>query len=100
MPGTLRIWKFLIHFYVRGMPLHQVQDRGKKWWCMGEDDSVFVYGEGTLDQAAYDSYSADKNGINNSNSNKVCNSIIIRNKGKSTPSSCFVPLKDITVLSL
>ncbi|CAI9769759.1 unnamed protein product [Fraxinus pennsylvanica] len=87
-------------FHVRGLPLHQVHDRGKKWWCMGEDDSIFVYGEGTLDQAAYDSYCVEKNGINSSNSNKVCNSITIRNKGKSTHSSRMVPLKDIIVLSL
>lgn len=38
------------------MPLHRMHDRNKKWRCMEEDENIFVYREGTLDQATYNFY--------------------------------------------
>ncbi|XVF01657.1 hypothetical protein REPUB_Repub04eG0107100 [Reevesia pubescens] len=80
-------------FHIRGMPLHRSHDRSRKWRCMEEDDSVFVYREGTLEQTTYNLYHFNK-------SNSSCNgygSIVIRDKGNNAPVSCFVPLKDIIV---
>lgn len=88
------------------MPLNRIQDKSRKWRKMEEDDSVFVYREGTLDQTTHNLYHLNKinggsggggNG-NNNNSNRY-NSFLIRNKGNSTsaPSSCIVTLKDIIV---
>ncbi|THG08654.1 hypothetical protein TEA_015524 [Camellia sinensis var. sinensis] len=79
----------------RGMPLHRVLDRNRKWRRIEEDDSVFVYREGTLDQAIYTYYHKNKNDVNSGS--KGCNSMLIRNKGNSTPTGCIVPLKDIIV---
>lgn len=86
-------------FHIRGMPLHRNLDRSRKWRCMEEDDSVFVYREGTLEQSTYNLYHFNKQ--NSSNNNGSCSngysSIVIRDKGNNTPVSCFVPLKDIIV---
>ncbi|XP_004292315.1 PREDICTED: uncharacterized protein LOC101313279 [Fragaria vesca subsp. vesca] len=91
-------------FHIRGMPLHdlhRIKDRNRKWRKMEEDDSVFVYREGTLDQATFNLYHSPKtisnNTLNNSNGGDDHNSIVIREKGNSTPTSCIVPLKDIIV---
>ncbi|PON75211.1 tubulin-tyrosine ligase [Parasponia andersonii] len=81
-------------FHVRGMPLHRAHDRSRKWRRMEEDDSVFVYREGTLDQATYNLYHFDKNSSNNGGSNKS-KSIGLRNRGNNTTSTCIVPLKDL-----
>ncbi|XWS68371.1 hypothetical protein CRYUN_Cryun04dG0084200 [Craigia yunnanensis] len=80
-------------FHIRGMPLHLSHDRSMKWRCMEEDDSVFVYREGTLEQTTCNLYHFNK-------PNSSCNgysSIVIRDKGNTTPVSSFVPLKDIIV---
>ncbi|KAK9286068.1 hypothetical protein L1049_014447 [Liquidambar formosana] len=45
-------------FHIRGMSLHRIHDRSKKWRRMEEDDSVFVYG--TLDQATYNSITSTR----------------------------------------
>lgn len=82
-------------FHIRGMPLHKVHDRSKLWRRMEEDDSVFVYREGTLDQVAYSSGHRNKNDL--TSISKGCDSTLIRNKGISTPTCCIVPLKDIIV---
>ena len=74
----------------RGMPLHRALDRNRKWRRMEEDDSVFVYREGTLDQAIYNLYHFDKSGASNKPK-----STGIRNKGNNTANTCIVPLKDI-----
>lgn len=63
-------------FHIRGMPLHKVHDRSKLWRRMEEDDSVFVYREGTLDQAAYASDQKNKNDL--TTVSKGCNSMLIR----------------------
>ncbi|XP_022762433.1 uncharacterized protein LOC111308375 [Durio zibethinus] len=87
-------------FHIRGMPLHRSHDRSRKWRCMEEDDSVFVYREGTLEQTTYNLYHFNKPNSSSSSSNGSCNgysSIVIRDKGNNTPVSCFVPLKDIIV---
>ncbi|EXB40435.1 hypothetical protein L484_013738 [Morus notabilis] len=81
-------------FHIRGMPLHRAHDRNRKWRRMEEDDSVFVYREGTLDQSTYNFYHFDKNNNKSGGSSRV-KSIGIRNKGNSTPTSCVVPLKDL-----
>lgn len=91
---------FLTHYCMacnalRGMPLHRAHDRNRKWRRMEEDDSVFVYREGTLDQSTYNLYHFDKNNNNNSGGSSRVKSIGIRNKGHSTPTSCVVPLKDL-----
>ena len=80
-------------FFFRGMPLHRTHDRSSKWRCMEEDDSIFVYREGTLEQTTYNLYHFNKP---NSSRNGY-SSIVIREKGNNTPVSCFVPLKDIIV---
>ncbi|TQE09479.1 hypothetical protein C1H46_004972 [Malus baccata] len=96
-------------FHVRGMPLHdlhRISDRNRKWRKMEEDDSVFVYREGTLDQATFNLYhSTNKNISNSTASNSGSsvtsdNSIVIREKGNNTPVSCIVPLKDIIVFKV
>ncbi|KAK9944433.1 hypothetical protein M0R45_010003 [Rubus argutus] len=91
-------------FHIRGMPLHdlhRIKDRNRKWRKMEEDDSVFVYREGTLDQATFTLYHSPKNISNNahnsSNGGGDHNLIVIREKGNNTPTSCIVPLKDIIV---
>ncbi|XP_058190536.1 uncharacterized protein LOC131307840 [Rhododendron vialii] len=63
-------------FHIRGMPLHKVHDRSKLWRRMEEDDSVFVYREGTLDQVAYASDHKNKNDL--TTVSKGCNSMLIR----------------------
>ncbi|XP_057500734.1 uncharacterized protein LOC130784764 [Actinidia eriantha] len=81
-------------FHIRGMPLHRVHDRSKKWRRM-EEDSIFVYRDGTLDQEIYALYHKSNNEINGGG--KGCISRIIRNKGTTIPTGHIVPLKDITV---
>ncbi|XP_052191825.1 uncharacterized protein LOC127801051 [Diospyros lotus] len=80
-------------FHIRGMPLHKVHDRSKKWRRIEEDDSVFVYREGTLDQAACAHYQKNKN--ENSSGIKRNNSMLIRSKGNNMPKALVVPLTDI-----
>ncbi|GMJ06762.1 hypothetical protein like AT4G38213 [Hibiscus trionum] len=81
-------------FHVRGMPLYRNHDRSRKWRCMEEDDSLFVYREGTLEQTTYNLYHFNKT---NSNNNGY-SSIVIRDKGNNNATaSCIVPLKDIIV---
>ncbi|KAB2035761.1 hypothetical protein E1A91_D04G177100v1 [Gossypium mustelinum] len=83
-------------FHIRGMPLYRSHDRSRKWRCMEEDDSVFVYREGTLEQTTYTLYHFNKTNT----SYNGYSSIVIRDKGNNnnaTVSSCFVPLKDIIV---
>lgn len=74
----------------RGMPLYRKVDRSRKWRRMEDDESVFVYREGTLEQTTYHLYHADKSGNED-------DSVLIRVKGKSAPITCIVPLKDIIV---
>ncbi|KAE8711765.1 cellulose synthase-like protein D4-like [Hibiscus syriacus] len=81
-------------FHIRGMPLYRNHDRSRKWRCMEEDDSLFVYREGTLEQTIYNLYHFNKT---NSNSNGY-SSVVIRDKGNNDDTvSCVVPLKDIIV---
>ncbi|KAI9389109.1 hypothetical protein POPTR_009G169400v4 [Populus trichocarpa] len=77
-------------FHIRGMPLYRNVDRSRKWRRMEDDESVFVYREGTLEQTTYHLYHADKSGNED-------DSVLIRVKGKSAPITCIVPLKDIIV---
>lgn len=92
----LLVFVFIYLFLNRGMPLHRVHDRNRKWRRMEEDESIFVYREGTLDQAAYNLYHFDKN-ISTNNSGSGCNAII-RNKVNNAPVSSVVSLKDVIVI--
>lgn len=78
------------------MPFHPMLDQKWKWRRMEEDESVFVYKEGTLDQVTYNSYHFDKTSSNNGGNR--CDSVVIRNKGNDPPVSCVVSLKDIVWL--
>ncbi|CAM8974333.1 hypothetical protein QQ045_028660 [Rhodiola kirilowii] len=92
-------------FHIRGMPLHRVQDRNRKWRKMEEDDSVFVYRDGTLDPATHSLYQSKKKSNAGDGSGAFSStSAIIRWKRSSRDSSSgggssslFVPLKDIIV---
>ncbi|XP_011000855.1 PREDICTED: uncharacterized protein LOC105108294 [Populus euphratica] len=77
-------------FHIRGLPLHRNVDRSRKWRRMEDDESVFVYREGTLDQTTYHLYHSDKSGNED-------DSVLIRVKGKNAPITCIVPLEDIIV---
>ncbi|KAG2702954.1 hypothetical protein I3760_06G115400 [Carya illinoinensis] len=82
-------------FHVRGMPLNTTDDRNKKWRRMSDDESVFVYRDGTLEQPQGTTHNSDQdsNGSNRATGN--CNSVI-RSKGNgNTPAICLVSLKDI-----
>ncbi|XP_057964611.1 uncharacterized protein LOC131155462 [Malania oleifera] len=92
-------------FHIRGMPLHCVHDKNKKLRRMEEDDSVFVYREGTLDEPAYNLYRLH-NSFNGTSSittaevaisNGYYKSVLIRNKGDNTTVGCVVPLKNIMI---
>ncbi|ESQ53061.1 hypothetical protein EUTSA_v10027398mg [Eutrema salsugineum] len=39
-------------FHVRGMPLQRVEDKNRTWRRMEEDESVFVYRDGTLEKSS------------------------------------------------
>ncbi|KAK9287182.1 hypothetical protein L1049_015593 [Liquidambar formosana] len=80
-------------FHIRGMPLHRIHDRSKKWRRMEEDDSVFVYREGTLDQATYNFYHFNKNSV----IGEAHNSILIHKQSNDAPISCLVPWKDTII---
>ncbi|KAI6700935.1 hypothetical protein NL676_015259 [Syzygium grande] len=89
-------------FHIRGMPLHRL-DLYKKWRRMQEDESVFVYREGTLDQATYNLYHLDRRRGGDGDDGDYIHakmyygsgdgngSSVIRNKGNSAPISCLVP---------
>ncbi|KAF4373960.1 hypothetical protein CsatB_005115 [Cannabis sativa] len=99
----LEMGNFSDLFHIRGMPLSRSLDRNRKWRKMEEDESVFVYRDGTIDQATYNLYHFPKNNTttnNNNNGNGVSNenkpkSIGLRSKGNNSPNSCVVPWKDI-----
>lgn len=75
------------------MPLHRIHDRNRKWLLMEEDDNIFVYRDGTLDQTTENFYKSDHQSSNG------LDSIIIRDHDKrnKTPDSCIVALKDIII---
>ncbi|XP_010259760.1 PREDICTED: uncharacterized protein LOC104599088 [Nelumbo nucifera] len=83
-------------FHIRGMPLHRVYDRpfDKKFRRLDEDESIYVFREGTLDQATYSLYNSNKNSNGSIYSN---NNVIIHSKAKNTSIFNLVPLKDIIV---
>ncbi|KAK2665755.1 hypothetical protein Ddye_004329 [Dipteronia dyeriana] len=79
-------------FHIRGMPLHWIHDRSRKWISIEGDDNIFVYRDGTLDQTTHNFYKSDDQ------SSDEHDSIIIRDKGNKTCDSCIVALKDIIVI--
>ncbi|KAK4746644.1 hypothetical protein SAY87_025681 [Trapa incisa] len=90
-------------FHIRGMPLQRV-DMYKKWKKMQEDDGVFVYREGTLDQSTFQLYhrpEANKQHHHHRHHGGVGGSLILRHDYKggassnASPPDCIVRLKDI-----
>ncbi|XP_042509417.1 uncharacterized protein LOC122085046 [Macadamia integrifolia] len=84
-------------FHVRGMPLHRVYDRpfDKKFRRLEEEEGIYVFREGTLDQATFLLYNSNNNNsISSSNNN---GNIIITNRTSNPTISNLVPLKDIIV---
>ncbi|KAK6916840.1 hypothetical protein RJ641_019701 [Dillenia turbinata] len=79
------------------MPLHRWHDRKQKFNRMEEDDSVFVYREGTLDEALLNLYqnssedSSPYSSPNNNTNNSIC-------AVTTTYAPNVVPLKDVIVL--
>ncbi|XP_042494058.1 uncharacterized protein LOC122073532 [Macadamia integrifolia] len=91
-------------FHVRGMPLHRVYDRpfDKKFRRLEEEEGIYVFREGTLDQATFMLYNSNNSNSssNNTNNNNSSNSNIIIAIRTSNPAiSNLVPLKDIIVWS-
>uniref|UniRef100_F6I0Q1 Uncharacterized protein n=2 Tax=Vitis vinifera TaxID=29760 RepID=F6I0Q1_VITVI len=87
-------------FHIRGMPLHRIYDKNKKWRRMEEEDSVFVYRDGTLEQGTYNTYNVSKSPNNSSSSGNSLKrkSKVIRNEGDSNVSlTAIVRLNDIIV---
>ncbi|KAF5189283.1 hypothetical protein FRX31_021130 [Thalictrum thalictroides] len=75
----------------RGMPLHRILDRDKKFLRMNEDD-LYVYRDGTLDPATKTLYSDNSSTIDDSSNNKMYNHRGIISIGS------LVSLKDIIVI--
>lgn len=72
----------------RGMPLHHINDRNRRWALMQEDDGgVFIYREGTLDQATENFYNSKQQNSNESNW------VVIRERSNHASVGCLVPLK-------
>ncbi|XP_043713669.1 uncharacterized protein LOC122662165 [Telopea speciosissima] len=83
-------------FHVRGMPLHRVYDRpfDKKFRRLEEEEGIYVFREGTLDQATFMLYN---NNNSNSSSNSNNSNMIIAIRTSNPAISNLVPLKDIIV---
>ena len=79
----------------RGMPMNRV-DLYRKWHALEEDEQVYVYREGTLDQAAHKLYS-DSKGKSSKDGLFDFASLAIRNKGGEFEVGQVVPLEDIIV---
>ncbi|KAJ4828838.1 hypothetical protein Tsubulata_010495 [Turnera subulata] len=84
----LRAYDVADVFHIRAMPLHRVHDRNRKWRKMQDDETVYVFRDGTIDPAAAN-YHLDNPG------NDGCDSAIIRDKANKNPINLTVPLKDI-----
>ncbi|XP_010246896.1 PREDICTED: uncharacterized protein LOC104590071 [Nelumbo nucifera] len=82
-------------FHIRGMPLHRIYDRpfDKKFRRLDEEESIYVFREGTLDQATFLVYDNKNNNVSIYRSNNV----IIHSKANNTGICNLVPLKDIIV---
>ena len=63
---------------------------------MEEDESVFVYREGTLDPSSHNLYHFSKNS-NKEDTAKKTKIKMLGSKGDSNPPGCLVPLNDIVV---
>ncbi|KAL8143692.1 hypothetical protein V2J09_016724 [Rumex salicifolius] len=86
-------------FHIRGMPLHRVHDRNKKFRRMDPEESIFVYREGSLDPLSYALYHVDKNSTAITSNENDGNALVIRNKDKTWSSvGTVVPLKDVIVI--
>ncbi|XP_030461327.1 uncharacterized protein LOC115681499 [Syzygium oleosum] len=91
----LRMYDISTVFHVRGMPMNRV-DLYRKWHALEEDEQVYVYREGTLDQAAHKLYS-DSEGKSSKDGLFDFASLAIRNKGGESEVGQVVPLEDIIV---
>ncbi|KAG8473405.1 hypothetical protein CXB51_035707 [Gossypium anomalum] len=97
----IQMWNISDIFHIRGLPLQRNYDRYRKWRCM-EDESIFVYREGTLGGRNHlivpNSVGKDSNSSCNDDSDgNDYGSVVIRDKGNNDRVNCVVPLKDIIV---
>lgn len=67
------------------MPLQRVKDKHRKWCRMEEDESVFVYRDGTLEKS-----------INGGLSKEEAEAQVLIHQ-KALPKCTLLPLKDIIV---
>ncbi|KAL1190174.1 hypothetical protein V5N11_016570 [Cardamine amara subsp. amara] len=72
-------------FHVRGMPLQRVKDKNRKWRRMEENETVFVYRDGTLEMSSHARLSKEDSETH----------ILIHQKP--LPHCTLLPLKDIIV---
>lgn len=78
------------------MPLHRNHDKNKKWRRMEEEESVFVYRDGTLEQGTYNMYNMSKSPSSGNGAN--FKSKVIRNRGDTNVSlTAIVRLNDVIV---
>ncbi|KAL3731029.1 hypothetical protein ACJRO7_027972 [Eucalyptus globulus] len=86
-------------FHVRGMPMNRV-DLYSKWHALEEGEFVYVYREGTLDQATHKLYSDSESSRSKDSSREGVydlNVLAVRSKGGESEVGQVVPLEDIIV---
>ncbi|XP_030539518.1 uncharacterized protein LOC115747475 [Rhodamnia argentea] len=91
----LRMHDISTIFHVRGMPMNRGDLHGK-WHALEEDELVYVYREGTLDQATHKRYS-DSESKSSTGGVYDFDSLAIRDKGGKSQVGQVVPLADIIV---
>ncbi|KAJ4963376.1 hypothetical protein NE237_023315 [Protea cynaroides] len=86
-------------FHVRGMPLHRVYDRpfDKKFRRLEEEEGIYVFREGTLEQATFMLYNGNNSNSSSSSGSSNNSNIILANRTSNPTISNLVPLKDIIV---
>ncbi|KAM7256064.1 hypothetical protein ACFE04_011805 [Oxalis oulophora] len=97
--------------HIRGMPLDRTMDKCKKWRRMEQEETVYVYRDGTLDQLTYTSYTRQAPNYYDNDANGGgggggggggLNEFIIRDKGTSNNNNnnnnvggVLIPLGDV-----
>ncbi|KAL3731027.1 hypothetical protein ACJRO7_027970 [Eucalyptus globulus] len=95
----LRMHDISTVFHVRGMPMNRV-DLHSKRRALEEGEFVYVYREGTLDQATHELYSDSESSRSKDSSGDGVydfESLAIRDKGSKSEVGQVVPLEDIIV---
>ncbi|KAF8020748.1 hypothetical protein BT93_G1249 [Corymbia citriodora subsp. variegata] len=86
-------------FHVRGIAMSRV-DLYSKWHALEEGEAIYVYREGTLDQATHKLYSDCESSRSKDGSREGVydlDSLAIRDKGGESGVGLVVPLEDIIV---